>query len=238
MSRRRKIDYLEVLKELIKAVPCVSEDVQAVVMDFEVPVWQAVRELFKKKAVLRGCIYHWSKAVWDRCLELQLREHYESNRYVAEVINWLMALPYLPEKHIEEAFLELQRMASLKPCLTRLFQYFETTWILGFWTPKDWSVYLNPMRSEEEVEGWIKQLSSKAGRSSLPYYQLIVLLHEECQAVGGHLRIAKKRKVITEQRRSRAQVESLFVKWEKHKKGQLSVSLLLSACSRLRGSVE
>ena len=237
MTRRRRTDYQEVLKAICEVVPSMRRNIKEVCMDFEVPVWQAAKEVFGSETVLRGCVYHWSKAVWGKCLEYQLRLQYESNKYVREVIHWVLALPYLPPQHIEEAFVELQRMASLKPSLTRLFQCIETTWILGFWTPEDWSAYQHPVRSEVDVEGWVQRMTNDAGRPSLPHHQLIMLLYRESQAMEGHMWVARKGKVIVEQRKTRLQIDTLFVKWQRYEEGQLSVSLLLSDCSQLRGAL-
>ena len=91
-----------------------------------------------------------------------------------------MALPFLPEDQISRAFRKLKRKAATRP-LQELAEYVENTWITSTtWPPASWSVYLQAVRTNNDVEGWHYGLNRRAqGKNQLPLYMLIMLLHEE-----------------------------------------------------------
>ncbi|XP_022809866.1 uncharacterized protein LOC111346869, partial [Stylophora pistillata] len=59
--------------------------------------------------------------------------------------------------------------------------YLEHNWIVNnIWPPSCWSVCLSAIRTNNDVEGWHNGLNRRAqGKSQLPLYMLIQLLHEE-----------------------------------------------------------
>ena len=74
MSRRRKKDYKRVLRALIAALPK-RPRVQAVVADFEVAVWSAVRKVLPG-VIQRGCAFHFGQAVWRNVQSAGLQRLY------------------------------------------------------------------------------------------------------------------------------------------------------------------
>jgi len=56
------------------------------------------------------------------------------------------------------------------------------TWVEStVWPPSMWSVFRQPVRTNNDVEGWHCRLNVKANRGRLNLYQLIQLLHAESQ---------------------------------------------------------
>ncbi|XP_038055816.1 uncharacterized protein LOC119727820 [Patiria miniata] len=68
MSRRTKKDYKKVLKALKKKLPSQATNVREMVVDFESDLWSAIRAIFDVD--IKGCLYHWTQAVWRKCQEL------------------------------------------------------------------------------------------------------------------------------------------------------------------------
>jgi hypothetical protein len=68
----------------------------------------------------------------------------------------LMALPYLPKEHIRSSFnrLYLTVPVSARP-LRRFMSYIKYTWITSSKFPVNiWSVFGQPVRTNNDIEGW------------------------------------------------------------------------------------
>ena len=148
-----------------------------------------------------------------------------------------MALLFLPEDQIPAAFRKLKRKAATRP-LQQLAEYVDKTWITNTtWPPASWSVYLRAVRTNNDVEGWHNGLNRRAqGKSQLPFYMLITLLHEESRLTSLQIRLVSERKLCRIQRKTYRQLQSkIFNLWDRYENGEQSVKQLLRACSRLYG---
>ena len=47
--------------------------------------------------------------------------------------------------------------------------------------PKEWSVFGQPIRTNNDLKQWHHALNQRAGRSHLPFYELVKLLHNEAR---------------------------------------------------------
>jgi len=145
MSRRRRKDYKRVFRALIAALPC-RPRVQAVVSDFEVAVWSAAREVLPG-VLQRGCAFHFSQAKHPSSRST-VRVH------VRRVCRQTMTLPFLPADVIADEFQTLHT-ASDDPWVAQHLQYMECQWISSTtWPPTTWSVFHQPVRTNNDVEGW------------------------------------------------------------------------------------
>ena len=92
----------------------------------------------------------------------------------------MMALPFLPEGEILTEFQRLQRQAE-SPTIAEFAEYVNSTWISNAtWSPADWTVFKQAVRTNNHLEGWHHGINRRAaGKSQLPLYVLIKLLHQE-----------------------------------------------------------
>jgi hypothetical protein len=51
------------------------------------------------------------------------------------------------------------------------------------WSVGEWSVFMLSVRTNNDCEGWHRRLNVQARRSTLPFYTLVALLHEEARLV-------------------------------------------------------
>ena len=109
MSRRTRKDYKRVLKAIKKKMPTRGAHLKQVVVDYEVALCQAVRDVFGDSVDVKGCVSS------DGALQSYVRK--------------LLALPFLPAEHVESTFQKLQSRATLGP-LTELCSYINTIGVL------------------------------------------------------------------------------------------------------------
>ncbi|XP_071804818.1 uncharacterized protein [Asterias amurensis] len=229
MGSRTKADYKKILKTFKRKLPPGGQNLAEVVVDFEKAVWSAVRRVFPHVAV-KGCLFHWTQAVWRQCQALGLVVPFKSNAGVHTFIKKLMALPFLPSEHIPEAFKKLQEK-------TKAPDYIERTWMASNqWDPASWSAFMRSIRTNNDVEGWHHRINQKAGNHGVHFYKLIQLLHQESSLVTIQIRLVKESKLRRYQRQKYQRLQGrVFALWDQYESGRITTSSLLSACSHLNG---
>ncbi|XP_053386752.1 uncharacterized protein LOC123532929 [Mercenaria mercenaria] len=78
MSRRRKQDYVAILQKVLDILE-EAPAVECFTMDFEIALWQALREVFPSSK-LKGCAFHWSQAVQKHVGEFGLARTYRERQ--------------------------------------------------------------------------------------------------------------------------------------------------------------
>lgn len=143
--------------------------------------------------------------------ELGLQTAYMPDQGTYSLLRRFMALPFLPEAMIPSAFRKLKRKAT-RATLQRFAAYVEKTWITSsVWPPSTWSVYLQSIRMNNDVEGWHnggsqQKSARKESASLLPI--LIALLHEESRLTNLQIRMVSERKLCRIQRKPYRQLQS------------------------------
>lgn len=148
-----------------------------------------------------------------------------------------MALPFLPKTKITLMFHKLENKASTSQ-LREFTQYVKSTWIeSATWPPSSWSVYMQSVRTNNDVEGWHHGLNRRAsGKSQLPMYLLINLLHREARLTSLQIRLVSDKKLERSQRKKYRNLQArIFNLWEEFENGERNVKQLLNACSHLNG---
>ncbi|KAJ8025972.1 hypothetical protein HOLleu_33686 [Holothuria leucospilota] len=147
-----------------------------------------------------------------------------------------MALPFLPHEFIPEMFHYLKRLAE-SDAIKGVVNYIENTWINGPWPPSAWSVFMQSVRTNNDVEGWHNRLNRHAnGRCQLPFYLLIDLLHKEARLTSIQVRLLYDRKLRRIQKRKYRELQGrVFDIWEKFNTNELTAKQLLKACAYING---
>lgn len=232
MSRRRQKDYRRVFNATVSALPR-RPRVQAVVSDFEAAVWSAVKDVLPG-VIQRGCAFHFGQAVWRNIQSVGLHVPYATDDGVKRICRKTLALPFLPAAEIPQAFEDLKMAAGDNQLILQHMDYMERTWLQStMWPPSAWSVYLQPVRTNNNVEGWHYRLNAKAHHGRLNVYQLIQLLHAEAVLVTVNVKLLSEGKAARLQRRSYSQLHSRICGyWDEYAAGSRSAARLLSACAR------
>ena len=151
----------------------------------------------------------------------------------------IMALPFLPPSQIPAMFTCLQLQATTEP-LQKFVEYVDSTWVQSTtWSPSCWSIYMQQIRTNNDVEGWHNGLNKRAsGRTQMPLYMLVHLLHKEACLVALQIRLVSEKKLTKLQKRKYRSVQAKVLSyWEQYACHQKSAAQLLKACSRVNGPI-
>lgn len=235
MSSRKKKDYKKVLKAVLDIL---SDDIalEEIMTDFEKAFWKAAEHVIPD-VTLRGCGFHWNQAVWRKVQAIGLSPSYLERGEVYTYIRQLMALPFLPEEHIAPVFERLARKASTDK-LQQLVGYMRDTWVTSStWPPTSWTVFGQPVRTNNDVEGYHSRLNKK-GYPHMPFYLLIVTLHDESSYATLQVELLSSKKLVKYQKKTYKRTHSIFIKlWKDYSDGEISVKQLLHGVARVNGPV-
>ncbi|XP_076036583.1 uncharacterized protein LOC143022321 [Oratosquilla oratoria] len=149
------------------------------------------------------------------------------------VLGWFLALPYLPSDHIHAIFSFLSQKATT-PNLAQFAHYVRKTWIKGsFWTPRTWSVFMEAVRTNNDVEGWHGMLNRHAKGYNPSFYKLLHLL-EQFHLIQLQVRLLSENKLKRRQLTQYRQVQGqLFELWDEYIAGNKTANELLKRCSHI-----
>lgn len=148
-----------------------------------------------------------------------------------------MALPFLPEADIPPMFQRLSDSATATT-LQELVKYVADTWGTStMWPPSCWSVYMLPIRTNNDIEGWHHSLNRRANNCvHLPFYLLVELLHQEARCVSIQIQLVSDGKLSLIQRRKYRLLQSkIFKYWEDYNSSDITARRLLKLCSYING---
>lgn len=149
-------------------------------------------------------------------------------------------MPFLPVKEIKSQFKTLYKTAEegTIPQMMELVEYIKAQWIKNpLFKPRSWYVYSQPIRTNNDVEGWHNAINRRAsGKSDLPLYMLIELLHQEAFLVSIVKKLVSDNKLSRGQRRKYRVLQGrIFAEWEKYEKRERTGRELLRAISKING---
>ena len=145
-----------------------------------------------------------------------LKADHNNDRGTYAFIREVMALPFLPAKEIPAMYARLQEMASTQK-LQQLMQYVGRNWITGnTWPQSSWSMFMKSVRTNNDVVGWHLGLNRRAsGKSQLPLYLLIRLLHHEPRRKSLQIRLVSEKKLRRIQREKFQDLQTkIFNLWD------------------------
>ncbi|XP_071130109.1 uncharacterized protein [Mytilus edulis] len=204
--------------------------VRSVVLDFERATWVATRKVLPTVSI-RGCAFHWGQAVWRKCQRLGLQVAYSKQDNVHRFIRQLMALPYLPKEHIPAAFQKLKSRIQPNNRMYRLLTYIQRRWIDSTIFPiSAWTVFGQPIRTNNDVEGWHNRLNRKAKGASLHLYVMLKVLSDEARYLPMQIQLVSEHKLTRYQRAATKRSQSKLMElWDSYRSQQLTVSQLMSS---------
>ena len=164
-----------------------------------------------------------------------LQKAYYSRTGAYHYMRKLMALPFLPAEHIQQTFEDLRQQAANNERLRELTDYMQTTWMeSSIWSIAEWCVFMQTVRTNNDVEGWHNRLKQQALRGHLPFSLLVQVLKKEADLVTLQARLVSTQKLQRFQRKKYAVIQGrLFKAWEEYAAGNRTTTSLLRACAYL-----
>ena len=126
--------------------------------------------------------------------------------------------------------------------MKKYMRYLENTWIQGnVWTPADWSIFGQSIRTNNDTEGWhhrLNQLCVRLG-NNVNVYELIEVLHQECNFVSTQCQLVCDDKLRRYQRKTyQKHQKQIFDLWDDYKNKLITSRELLSKISIIHRPAE
>ncbi|CAG2204085.1 unnamed protein product [Mytilus edulis] len=149
---------------------------------------------------------------------------YSKQDNVHRFIRQLMALPYLPKEHIPAAFQKLKSRIQPNNRMYRLLTYIQRRWIDSTIFPiSAWTVFGQPIRTNNDVEGWHNRLNRKAKGASLHLYVMLKVLSDEARYLPMQIQLVSEHKLTRYQRAATKRSQSKLMElWDSYRSQQLT----------------
>ncbi|OWF49856.1 hypothetical protein KP79_PYT00972 [Mizuhopecten yessoensis] len=125
------------------------------------------------------------------------------------------------------------------PELRQLVEYLDRVWFRSsVWTPANWCVYRQSVRTNNDVEGWHRRMNGKAGRANLPFYLLVPLMKKEGEIVNLQMRLVGENLLARHQTTTYKRVQGkIFALWDRLDSGDPDNRLTTSDFLRKVGNI-
>ena len=146
-----------------------------------------------------------------------------------------MALSFLPQEHIAEAFLQLDQRAP--DAIIPVMDYVCSTWInSSIFKIHQWYVFMSPVWTNNDVEEWHNRFNSNVTRGPVPFYQLVTELYAESTDIPVQLKLVSEGKLKRYQRKRSRQIQGqVFGLWKQYVHREITTSQLLRECALVYG---
>jgi len=227
MQRQTQSSY-EVLFNFILS-KCDAEP-SSITVDFEKSVHQAIRNVFGKDVVIRGCFYHLTQSTWRKIQNLGMTDLYKSDEEFRLFCGQLDALALLPLDQVKEGMAYIRKY--IHPGAEDLVVYFDNTYVsgqfrrrkmtgrrIGFklqrmppaYPPNTWNCFDTTMdngaRTNNICKGWNNGFANLVGQDHPSIWKLIENLQKEEARV--HIKVLKDERGIQEHKRKRRCYEEM-----------------------------
>ena len=224
MARRKTSDYLAVFRKILSVLPFTR--VKEIVSDFEKAMWKAVKVLNDdchektfKNIKHCGCAFHFTQAIFERIKKIGLAGIYNKNRKINKFCRRLMCLHlvhYTDVNYVMNCLYLKAETSSHKTMLLQLLNYVQKTWVeSSVWEPKYWCGFNQPIRTNNDAEGWHLKLNRR-GRDGTPsFYLLLELLNKEATLISVQCVLLSQKKLKRSQKKVYKSIQAqLFSFWE------------------------
>ena len=242
MSGKREVDYKRVLDEMKYKVEASGNPMRVgtVLLDYEVGLWNAVREVFEHTASgaqlkVRGCWFHYTQCLMKMVGKFHLTNDYNKKQDIYKMVRRLMTMPLIDHQNIPILFEYYQKRYALhiqeSSWVRKLFEYIEAQWMINtIITPENWSCFKEPIRTNNQVETYNGQIWSLSGKNKLHIYLLAFLLDREAHRFADELDQPVSIYTKKWQQVAEMEVKAIYAKYTSDQTPKLSPR---EACDRL-----
>ena len=209
MASKSKIAYKRVfraLKDYVDQQHLPALQPISIMTDFERAMMDAVDEEFPT-AHSRGCLFHFTQALWRKLQGLGLQETYNEGAELQDCCRQMMALPFLPEAEIPNAFAWLSDLGNdLHPAMPVFIDYIDHQWVSNGHLPlAKWNCHRMDIRTNNAVEGWHSRFNRKVRVAHPNTWMLMEYIQQEnsrsellAAQIEGGARVSAGRSIYTQ----------------------------------------
>ena len=188
---------------------------------------------------VHGCVFHFTQALYRKVQFYGLAPEYAKRGVHHHFLRMVMALPFIPAEHSREAFASLQEHGAQygSDDIAKFMDYVNTTWFQNsVWSPDNWSVFQQTVRTNNNVEGWHHRLNVKMKHTAASIYRLIPALYDEAQTVEIQIQQVSEMALSRYQKKTYVRLHKhLFKLWNQYMDDELTTSELLKSAARISG---
>ncbi|CAL4181637.1 unnamed protein product, partial [Meganyctiphanes norvegica] len=226
MQGKAEEDYISVFRELKSLVEDGggSMKLKRVLVDFELAIWNAVHVVWGETVKIRGCWFHFNQCIHRFVVHCGLGNIFRKHNLITKMIKRLMVLPLMDPMNIPPLFSLLKQRyhATINgdnTAVKDLFDYFESQWISGRFSPDTWSCFECVIRTNNHVESWNGHVLRKAERKGKNIYLLSELLAKDAIVAMNDLDNYSNRYYIKKTQATRdALILAAYARYKEHKK--------------------
>ncbi|KAF9424371.1 hypothetical protein HW555_000510 [Spodoptera exigua] len=123
-------------------------------VDFEAAVMSTLEEKFPE-ASIKGCFYHFNRAIWKKAEQLNLSKNKITRKHVA----LLTVLAHLPPEAVTDGYLYIMEDSPTDEAVTKFNDYFVKQWFENNLMKDKWCCYGERHRTTNKLEGWHAMLN-------------------------------------------------------------------------------
>ena len=99
--------FLLMMTHYIENVLKLKFEVEKVILDYELSLAQAVSRVWG--VILKGCLFHFSQAIWKFCQTHQMAVLYSRNQEFRDFVKMVMALAHVPLKDLDKTMKKTEK---------------------------------------------------------------------------------------------------------------------------------
>ncbi|XP_046543659.1 uncharacterized protein LOC124253853 [Haliotis rubra] len=127
-TKRTYVRLFTLLKDIVVRRLGIELSPEIFQIDYEAAVISAISEVFPDSSV-RGCLFHYSQALWRQVLERGLSRDYMNNPAVQAHVRRAAALPLLPLNQVQDAWFEVIEQSPDGDRVAAFNDYVTSTWV-------------------------------------------------------------------------------------------------------------
>ena len=116
---------------------------------------------------IRGCAFHWAKAVQGKAKQLKVPAAVRDDAKLCKTLQRVQHLQWLPASHIPDAFGKLEessRRCGVDHPLPSFMDYVKRQWVQSMtFPPSSWAQFGVQTRTNNDLEGWHRALNAYLG---------------------------------------------------------------------------
>ncbi|XP_046545931.1 uncharacterized protein LOC124256049 [Haliotis rubra] len=204
-TKRTYVRLFTLLKDIVVRRLGIELSPEIFQIDYEAAVISAISEVFPDSSV-RGCLFHYSQALWRQVLERGLSRDYMNNPAVQAHVRRAAALPLLPLNQVQDAWFEVIEQSPDGDRVAAFNDYVTSTWVEddAKFPAHIWNQHENTgPRSNNHLEGFHSGLKKRIPRSHPNIYQFV----EELKKIEKADRRTRRQFGLGGARRPRARVD-------------------------------